>query len=68
VIDAWFINRYEDRPISREQDLTTKDLETHMAVASEEGATIEYHEGFVRIVWEWSESGKPWVYSEFYCD
>jgi hypothetical protein len=68
VIDAWFVNRYEDRPITREKNLTVRDFETHIAVAREEGAKVEEYDGFIRVVWEFNEAGQAWVYSEFYVD
>ena len=64
--ESWFVNRTQEKPIEFEGVFQANWVRDHVAEAVSVGYRAERLDGFARVVYEWSEDGRPWVYQEFY--
>jgi hypothetical protein len=64
--ESYFVNRTETTPIQFEGTYTADYVRKHVSEAVSAGYKAERLEGFARVIYEWHEDGRPWIYQEFY--
>ena len=64
--ESWFIDRNAASPIEFEGVFQANWVRDHVTEAVSVGYKAERLDGFARVVYEWHDDGRPWVYSEYY--